>query len=200
MKKSEQTKINLIAAGISLFSDFDYNKVSTRDITKKANTCLGGLFYHYGTKEKLYLEVINYIIDNNHLNFDEIYNNNFENYSIEQMQIYITNMITLIDNEFKTNHGICFSNILQREILNKSNTEANKIINIFVTKMDAAIHKTLLIYYTKYNLPTNKTRFIMAIMFSILKNPMTRVEGFYKDQEQSILNNLIELVLYQKLS
>ncbi len=129
-----------------------------------------------------------------------MYSDDFQNYSIKEMQKYITELIILLDNRFHTNHGICFSNIFQREIINKKETEASRIISEFVTKIDNAIYHTLLIYYTKTNLSVNKTRFIMTIIFSILKNPVNRIDTFYQNQDKSILNNLIDLVLQQKIS
>ena len=51
MDNTDKTYNKLIEAGIKLFGANDFSKVSTRDLTKSAGACLGGLFYHFGSKK-----------------------------------------------------------------------------------------------------------------------------------------------------
>lgn len=55
-KQATQEKLLDVAA--ELFAERGFDGVSVRDITGKADTNLGALTYHFGTKEKLFAEII----------------------------------------------------------------------------------------------------------------------------------------------
>lgn len=59
MKDSRaSTKKQLMEAAAELFAERGFDGVSVRDITGRANVNLGALTYHFGTKERLFAEVI----------------------------------------------------------------------------------------------------------------------------------------------
>lgn len=52
------TKDRLLSAAEELFAERGFDGVSVRDITGKAGVNLGSLTYHFGTKERLFAEVL----------------------------------------------------------------------------------------------------------------------------------------------
>lgn len=56
MKKRESTSATLIIAAGELFADLGFDGVSTRMIADRAAVQLSAIHYHFGSKEKLYIE------------------------------------------------------------------------------------------------------------------------------------------------
>lgn len=56
--KTDSTKNKLLEVAAELFADRGFDGVSVRDITGKAGVNLGALTYHFGTKERLFAELI----------------------------------------------------------------------------------------------------------------------------------------------
>jgi len=56
-KKTSETRQTILDAACKLFSEYGYNDVTTRMIAENANVNLGGIHYHFGSKETLYVEV-----------------------------------------------------------------------------------------------------------------------------------------------
>ena len=56
MKKPESTKEQLITSAGELFAEHGFGGVSTRMIADRAGVKLSGIHYHFGSKEKLYIE------------------------------------------------------------------------------------------------------------------------------------------------
>ena len=56
--RSKSTCDRILAAAVTCFAKDGYTHTSVRDITKKANCNLAAVNYHYGGKDKLYIEVI----------------------------------------------------------------------------------------------------------------------------------------------
>lgn len=59
--EATNTKLALLNAAGELFAEHGYEGVSTRMIADKAGVNLGGIHYHFGGKENLYLEVFRYM-------------------------------------------------------------------------------------------------------------------------------------------
>lgn len=57
-KAGERTRRALIRAGRRLFTQHGYDGASVRAITRAANANLGAVTYHFGSKRKLYGEVV----------------------------------------------------------------------------------------------------------------------------------------------
>lgn len=57
------TKLALINAAGELFAEHGYDGTSTRAIAEKAKVNIAGIKYHFGSKDGLYLEVINHVFD-----------------------------------------------------------------------------------------------------------------------------------------
>ncbi len=57
-KEKNATQDKLLKAAEEMFAERGFDGVSVRDITGKAGVNLGSLTYHFGTKEKLFAEVI----------------------------------------------------------------------------------------------------------------------------------------------
>ena len=60
--ESSDTKTKLIIAAGKLFAEKGYEGVSTRMIAEEANVNLGGIHYHFGSKEKLYVELFRFVL------------------------------------------------------------------------------------------------------------------------------------------
>ena len=60
--ESPNTKLALIRAAGEMFADHGYDGVSTRAIAEKAGVNLGGIHYHFGGKERLYIATFEYAI------------------------------------------------------------------------------------------------------------------------------------------
>ena len=104
MHKNDKTHVKLIEAGIKLFGQNDFSNVSTRDLTKAAGACLGGLFYHFGSKEKLYTEVVTVLISEDEAKFSGFHSNDFQNLNLDEMKKHISKMISSLNDSFMSEH------------------------------------------------------------------------------------------------
>ena len=59
--KEDNTKSNLLKAAISVFGSQGYSGGSVRQIANVANTNIGAIKYHYGSKENLWKEAVTYL-------------------------------------------------------------------------------------------------------------------------------------------
>ncbi|MDR1922881.1 MAG: TetR/AcrR family transcriptional regulator [Planctomycetaceae bacterium] len=57
-KSPTETRKSILEAACALFGEYGFNAVSTRMIADKAGVNLGGIHYHFGSKGKLYEEVL----------------------------------------------------------------------------------------------------------------------------------------------
>jgi AcrR family transcriptional regulator len=201
MNKEDNTYNKLIEAGVKLFGRDDFSKVSTRDLTKEAGACLGALFYHFGSKEKLYIKVVEYLTTEAASKFTRIDINNFQKLDVDGMRQEITRMIYSFNDLFVSGHGISCNNIINREAIPGNNSEVGKILHQFAQMFRANLSKIFMVYYTSIGLPVDNVEFIITLMFSLLKNHLIRDGEFYNvvNYEEDILKKLIDLVLYQKL-
>ncbi len=201
MHTVDNTHDKLVEAGIKLFGQNDFSKVSTRDLTKQAGACLGALFYHFGSKKNLYIAVVKTLANEVSSKISVIDFECFKYLDVPAMQLELTRTIYLFNDLFTSKEIISFTNIVNREALNKNNAESSEIIRSFAKKARESLNQILISYYTKISLPVENVEFIITLMFSILKNHLIRDGGFYnfKNYETEILDKLIILVLHQKL-
>jgi Transcriptional regulator len=61
-QEGSETKKKLIIAAGKLFAEKGYEGVSTRMIAEEAKVNLGGIHYHFGSKEKLYVELFRFVL------------------------------------------------------------------------------------------------------------------------------------------
>lgn len=61
--KEDNTKSNLLKAAISVFGNHGYSGGSVRQIANVANTNIGAIKYHYGSKENLWKEAVTYLFE-----------------------------------------------------------------------------------------------------------------------------------------
>lgn len=59
----KDTRNVLMMTAGKLFAEHGYDKVSTRMIADTAGVNLGGIHYHFGSKEKLYIEAFKYAVE-----------------------------------------------------------------------------------------------------------------------------------------
>ncbi|MCG6190508.1 TetR/AcrR family transcriptional regulator [Maribellus maritimus] len=75
--KAEKTRQNIINAAFKCFAVDSYNKVSLKIIEAKTGLSRGALLYHFPTKEKIFVEVVDKILINSlsvtTVNEDEIH-------------------------------------------------------------------------------------------------------------------------------
>ncbi len=62
-KTRKDTRNNLMITAGRLFAEHGYDKVSTRKIADTAQVNLGGIHYHFGSKEKLYIEAFKFAVE-----------------------------------------------------------------------------------------------------------------------------------------
>lgn len=60
MTQQNNTRQALLEAACQLFAEHGYDAVSTRMIAETAQVNLGGIHYHFGSKEKLYVAAFNH--------------------------------------------------------------------------------------------------------------------------------------------
>lgn len=64
MESTLEMKEHIIRTTIHLLDNgFDMDTLTVRKIASKSNVAIGSINYHFGTKDKLFLEVINRIVD-----------------------------------------------------------------------------------------------------------------------------------------
>src|SRR5262245_28830830 len=56
--KAQNAENSLMDAAEALFAERDFDSVSTRDIAKRAKVNLALVYYYFGTKEKLFRQVL----------------------------------------------------------------------------------------------------------------------------------------------
>ncbi len=61
MSQPSDTKLALVEAAGQLFAEQGFDAVSTRMIADKAGVNLGGIHYHFGSKEKLYVAAFRHV-------------------------------------------------------------------------------------------------------------------------------------------
>jgi len=64
ISSEEDTRIKLLKVGIRLFGEYGFEATTTRKIADEANSNIGSIAYHFGSKRALYLSSIEYIADN----------------------------------------------------------------------------------------------------------------------------------------
>lgn len=57
-EEAEQTKQKLLKAALAVFSERGYEATRLSDIADKANVTRGAIYWHFGNKEKLFLELV----------------------------------------------------------------------------------------------------------------------------------------------
>ncbi|MDD2923453.1 MAG: TetR/AcrR family transcriptional regulator, partial [Anaerolineales bacterium] len=57
-QRSEETKSNIIASAIKLFSTHGYNTASVDDICKDAGVSKGAFYHHFKSKQALFLALL----------------------------------------------------------------------------------------------------------------------------------------------
>lgn len=61
--RGEQTRRRLIRAGLELFGEYGFERVTTRELAARADVNLAAIPYHFGTKEAVYLAVAGAIVE-----------------------------------------------------------------------------------------------------------------------------------------
>lgn len=66
MKHSANTRQRILEAACHLFSEDGFDNVTTRAIAERAESKLGSIYYHFESKEALYVEVFRQVYDLDH--------------------------------------------------------------------------------------------------------------------------------------
>lgn len=69
---SHSTKEKLILAGIRLFSEYGFEATTTRMLAEAVSANNAAVYFHFGTKEHLYSEVLNTVADNIKITFQPL--------------------------------------------------------------------------------------------------------------------------------
>ncbi len=96
--KLKNTRKELFNAGIKVFADKGYRDATVREICKKAGAAnINAVNYHFGSKEKLYREILDSIFSN----YDRFDQGDWDQKTPrEQLKSMITNFCTML---YKTN-------------------------------------------------------------------------------------------------
>ena len=152
-------------------------------------------------QKNLYLAVIRTLVDETSAKFNNFDFADFQNQPLPVMQQRIGEIIKSMNEMFVSSHGVSCTNIFNREVTSGNNSDAAQILRAFAQTLQNHLKTILIIYYTQADLPVNNTDFVIALLFSILKNSRLRDRDFYAADafETEILKKLVNLVLYQKL-
>ncbi|BES66379.1 TetR/AcrR family transcriptional regulator [Gottschalkiaceae bacterium SANA] len=71
MSKKDETRTRIMSTALQLFSEQGYTRATTKQIAEKSNVNEITLFRHFGNKETLFQETLEYYVEEMHLN-DEI--------------------------------------------------------------------------------------------------------------------------------
>lgn len=71
MSKKDETRIRIMSTALKLFSEQGYTRATTKQIAEKSNVNEITLFRHFGNKEALFQETLEYYVEEMHLD-DEI--------------------------------------------------------------------------------------------------------------------------------
>ena len=118
-KYMSKTQLKLINTAGPLFAEDGLKGTRIRAITEKAGVNVAGINYHFGNKQGLYDEIVNFVFKK----FEGLILNNFWNKLPEEertpagIKAMIENCITeLFTNLFKADHPIWYFKIIQKEI------------------------------------------------------------------------------------
>jgi AcrR family transcriptional regulator len=138
-----QTRNNLLHAGIHLFSKFGYDATSTRMIADYANANLSAISFHFASKENLYKECLQYVASKAGQYYEETFNKvndylNNENRNPKLAYDYISELIDLqikgaFDFKYRKTLGLIYweQNNPMHNFFPLTNTIFEKIEKIF---------------------------------------------------------------------
>lgn len=136
---TKSTREQLLLAGGELFAKLGFDGVSTRAIAEKAGVNLGSIHYHFGSKEKLYLEACRHAMAEKRCNgFLEVLEENplLAEHPAGQAEIIRTAVYRNFHEMFKPEKPRWERQILMREIVNPSSAMPALVAQLFIPDME----------------------------------------------------------------
>lgn len=124
MQKTETTRSVLISAAGELFAEHGFDGVSTRMIADRAGVKVSAIHYHFGSKEKLYIETcLSAHAKGVNITFTDVFQEypNLIKTAEGQSEIIRTTIFRNYHNHFRTDRPEWESRILLQEIAAPSN-------------------------------------------------------------------------------
>jgi len=136
---AQSTRELLLFTGGRLFSEHGYDGVSTRAIAEEAGVNLGSIHYHFGSKEKLYIEAFTYAMQEKRCNgFYEVLEENpmLVEHPAGQAEIIRTAVYRNFHEFFKPDKPKWERQILIREVTNPSSVMPILIEQVYMPDME----------------------------------------------------------------
>lgn len=171
----KDTKKNILEVAVDMFANSDFDSVSTRDIAEKANVNLSAISYYFGSKEGLYIAVVEKMIDvikeSNKSLVNSILNFKFSQSQEENVKNFLNIM-----GEF-----------VEYAIINNNNNRDS----IIWSKNNSRIALVLDIVYNDLHLPLNNA--FAQIIASITNLSVNDIKTVFV--VNSIIGQLIEILI-----
>lgn len=183
MKKKDSTKELLISSAGELFAEQGFEGVSTRMIADRAGVKLSAIHYHYGSKEKLYIETcLAAHSRGNKTTFADVFaeNPNLIKTAEGQAEIIRTTIFRNFHDHFKPDRPEWETKILLREIAAPSNAMAALVDVIFRPDAESAASFYKLVCPTATDIEAAAWSDLMygeLILYSMAKKTIEMIRG-----------------------
>lgn len=112
-----ETRLNIIKSSMELFKDTDYNSVTIKDISEKAEVSVGAIYHHFNSKE----DIINSVYAELDYLLDEVYENDSDKGALENIFELISYQVNFVEQ-----HGL---NIAKQVFTNQMFNKHKSIID-----------------------------------------------------------------------
>ncbi len=139
--RKDTRNLLMMTAG-RLFAEHGYDKVSTRKIADTAQVNLGGIHYHFGSKEKLYIEAFKYAINKSKAS-------RFGEAAIEfpdlmhtpegQAEIIRTVVERIFQNLYQSQETAWVHQLILRELYFPSSAETTLLTQVFMPTLEESL-------------------------------------------------------------
>ena len=112
-----ETRLNIIKSSMELFKDTDYNSVTIKDISERAEVSVGAIYHHFNSKE----DIINSVYAELDYLLDEVYENDSDKGALENIFELISYQVNFVEQ-----HGL---NIAKQVFTNQMFNKHKSIID-----------------------------------------------------------------------
>lgn len=88
-----ETRLNIIKSSMELFKDTDYNSVTIKDISEKAEVSVGAIYHHFNSKE----DIINSVYAELDYLLDEVYEKDTDKGAVENIFELISYQVNFVE-------------------------------------------------------------------------------------------------------
>lgn len=191
-----QTRDQLLDAGVKLFAEYNYDQVSNKMITDIVEVNSAMVSYYFKSKEKFYQEVVRYSSDLIIDKFVKFQPSNLETATKDELIEYINWGLDVYLEAFFSNEGKKFAIIYQRNLIN-TNNDILKEYNRPIDDVTSRYIRLFSVYYKKIEHPEINPVFTMIkiaslVYFMILHEQTSEV---LIPEQMSAMKDLKEMLL-----